>query len=103
MLEHGTLLRAVTPVRMMWEFSTWMTRWPSLTRYAPIPMARHVTWAQTRGHTELRGGSGCSNAAVSSAGVCTGGMRQVACYTLLSPPGDLKTKENWGGVEQGKA
>lgn len=30
--ELGTLLRAVTPVRMMWEFSTWMTRWPSLTR-----------------------------------------------------------------------
>jgi len=58
--EHGTLLRAVTPVRMMWEFSTWMTRWPSLTRYAPIPMARQVTWAHTQGHVELLGRKGCS-------------------------------------------
>lgn len=38
-----------------------------------------------------------------AAGVCTGGMHQVACYTLLSPPGDVKTEENWGGVEQGEA
>lgn len=95
-LEHGTLLRAVTPVRMMWEFSTWMTRWPSLTRYAPIPMARHVTWAQTHEDTRSYGGD-------QAAGVCTGGMHQVACYTLLSPPGDVKTEENWGGVERGKA
>lgn len=30
-------------------------------------------------------------------------LHQVICYTLLSPPGDVKTKENWGGVEQGEA
>lgn len=98
-LEHGTLLRAVTPVRMMWEFSTWMTRWPSLTRYAPIPIARHVTWAQTRGHTELRGGIRLQQCCCQ---LCRA-LHQVICYTLLSPPGDVKTEENWGGVEQGEA
>lgn len=38
-----TLLRAPAPVRMMWEFSTWITLCPKRTRYAPMPIARHVT------------------------------------------------------------
>lgn len=75
---------------------------PHQVRADPDGTTRHLG-TDTRGHTELWGESGCSSAAVSSAGVCTGGMHQVACYTLLSPPGDVKTKENWGGVEQGKA
>lgn len=38
-----TLFNAGAPVRMRCAFSTWMTRWPSRTRYDPIPTARHVT------------------------------------------------------------
>ena len=38
-----TLFSARYPVSMMLEFSTCTTRCPSRTRYAPIPMALHVT------------------------------------------------------------
>lgn len=38
-----TLFSAPAPVRMMWEFSTWITLCPRRTRYAPMPIARHVT------------------------------------------------------------
>lgn len=99
--EHSTLLRAVTPVRMMWEFSTWMTRWPSLTRYAPIPMARQVTWAHTQGHGGLLGRPGCSTVCRYqenySPWLCRGYTRSIvaSCY---SPQGDLKSK----GEEQGR-
>jgi len=38
-----TLLSALAPVRMMWEFSTCTMRWPRRTMYAPMPTARHET------------------------------------------------------------
>ncbi len=38
-----TLLSAPAPVSIMCEFSTCMTRCPNLTRYEPMPIARHVT------------------------------------------------------------
>lgn len=44
----GTLFSAPAPVRMMWEFSTWITLCPSRTRYAPMPIARHVTCTTQR-------------------------------------------------------
>jgi hypothetical protein len=37
------LLSALAPVRMMCEVSTWTTRWPRRTRYAPIPTDRALT------------------------------------------------------------
>lgn len=96
-LEHSTLLRAVTPVRMMWEFSTWMTRWPSLTRYAPIPMARQVTWANTQGHVRLLERKGCSTVREHQENDALQGSAQSGCTRLLiasyySPQGDHKSK-----------
>lgn len=62
----GTLFSAPAPVRMMWEFSTWITLCPSRTRYAPMPIARHVTCttqrrdenaARTRKKSKIKPGS----------------------------------------------
>lgn len=51
-----TLFRAPAPVKIMWEFSTWITLCPRRTRYAPIPIARQVTCKTTKVNQKMIAG-----------------------------------------------